>query len=400
MDTKLPRKRLVVCCDGTWQGLSGTYPTNVVKMAQAVKPIAQDGVPQVAFYSEGIGVRGRFLDRIGGGAFGWGIDGNIQAAYRFLCLNYDAEDEHHAADEIYLFGFSRGAYTVRSLAGLIRSAGGLLPRKDIRKTSQVYNIYRSQGRYPGERLSQSEYNKREVARKTSEMKAVSKDFEDARITLIGCWDTVGSLGVPNRFGLLSQLFNQKYKFHDYRLSRIIDHALHAVALDEPREAFSVAPMQQDPDNIVRGQTLCQTWFPGTHGCVGGGTESLRGLSDGALDWMIDQITNKNKLGLGLDLDPTVVEYDVTPGEEAYGIYPDYKTPFNEKISIFYTFLGKKPRLIEDKEHTIDFDRNLHKSVIRRWCDSTINPPYRPKNIPTWIVNKLNDVQIAASNTAR
>ena len=105
-------KRLIVCCDGTWQKLANSCPTNVVKIAQAIKPVASDGTPQIVFYDEGIGT-GDEINRITGGAFGWGIDQNIQDAYRFLCLNYEA------GDEIYLFGFSRGAYTVRSLAGLL-----------------------------------------------------------------------------------------------------------------------------------------------------------------------------------------------------------------------------------------------------------------------------------------
>ncbi|EAW36794.1 DUF2235 domain-containing protein, partial [Lyngbya sp. PCC 8106] len=127
-------KRLVVCCDGTWQKLNNPYPTNVVKIAQAIKTIASDGVPQIVFYDEGIGSEGG-LDLLLGGAFGQGIDKNIQDGYRFLCLNYNE------GDEIYLFGFSRGAYTVRSLAGLIYNSG-LLSRPYIRLASQAYELYR------------------------------------------------------------------------------------------------------------------------------------------------------------------------------------------------------------------------------------------------------------------
>lgn len=98
-------KRLIVCCDGTWQKLDREYPTNVVKITQAIKPIAEkDHVQQIVFYEEGVGT-GDVLDGLFGGAFGWGLDGNIQSAYRFLSLNYQS------GDEIYLYGFSRGAYT-------------------------------------------------------------------------------------------------------------------------------------------------------------------------------------------------------------------------------------------------------------------------------------------------
>ncbi len=137
-----PSKRLIVCCDGTWQKLTSVYPTNVVKIAQAIKPSSNDGTAQIVFYDEGVGSGNEAEklfakgDRILGGAFGIGIDNNIEDAYRFLCLNYEP------GDEIYLFGFSRGAYTVRSLAGLIRCSGGLLLRKDIREAPTAYEIYR------------------------------------------------------------------------------------------------------------------------------------------------------------------------------------------------------------------------------------------------------------------
>ena len=122
-------KRLIVCCDGTWQKLSSRYPTNVVKMAQAIKPQATGNILQIIFYDEGVGT-GDKADRIFGGALGWGIDKNIQDAYRFLCLNYEQ------GDEIYLYGFSRGAYTVRSLAGLIYCSG-LLARNKIRQAPRA-----------------------------------------------------------------------------------------------------------------------------------------------------------------------------------------------------------------------------------------------------------------------
>lgn len=114
-------KRLVICCDGTWQDLKSSYPSNIVKLTQGVKPIASDGTPQILFYDSGIGTENQ---KLLGGAAGVGIDANIQDGYRFLCLNYVP------GDEIYLFGFSRGAYTVRSLAGMIYCSG-LLERRYI-----------------------------------------------------------------------------------------------------------------------------------------------------------------------------------------------------------------------------------------------------------------------------
>nr|NCS26798.1 DUF2235 domain-containing protein [Microcystis aeruginosa BS13-02] len=138
------KSRLIVCCDGTWQDLGQAYPTNVVKMVQAITPLDDNkGNPirQIIYYDEGIGTKQSntevtdALIKIAGGALGIGMDHKIQDAYRFLCLNYQPEDE------IYLFGFSRGAYTVRCLAGLVYNCG-LLYREFIRQIPKAYEIYR------------------------------------------------------------------------------------------------------------------------------------------------------------------------------------------------------------------------------------------------------------------
>ncbi|MBD2114402.1 DUF2235 domain-containing protein [Nodosilinea sp. FACHB-141] len=192
-------KRLVVCCNGTWQKASQKLPTNVVKLAQTIQTNDKDlQQPQLVEYSPGIGSGGELLNRLAGGAFGWGIDENIQAAYRFLCLNYDD------GDEIYLFGFSRGAYTVRSLAGLMRIAGGLLPSAEVLKVPAVCDICRSQGHYNDERrIGKDDFNLRELERKKRAMQSLSTSVRPARVTVLGCWETVGALGVPRTIPLLS-----------------------------------------------------------------------------------------------------------------------------------------------------------------------------------------------------
>ncbi|MEL7036230.1 MAG: DUF2235 domain-containing protein [Cyanobacteria bacterium J06592_8] len=330
-------KRLVVCCDGTWQKLNNPYPTNVVKFAQAVKSIASDGVPQIVFYDEGIGTEGG-LNSLLGGAFGQGIDKNIQDGYRFLCLNYIK------GDEIYLFGFSRGAYTVRSLAGLIYNSG-LLSRPYIRLASEAYELYRDSFIKP----------------KDSRLVQFRQEHgERVPIKLLGCWDTVGSLGIPevSLFSVFTQKFNQRYRFHDTSLSPIIENALHAVAIDEPRKAFSVTPMT--PSRHSQTQVVRQVWFPGDHGCIGGGVEEVRGLSDCALKWMIDAI---GQLGLGLELEPTAIPT---------GIEPDPGIDLIMDIVGWITSLGGKA-LRELSEKFDDFDD----SVIQRF---QTRQDYRPPNL--------------------
>lgn len=339
-------KRIIVCCDGTWQTLEAPHPTNVVKLAEAIKPLSDDQIYQILFYDEGLGTSnlkegigiGDFVIELGGGAFGWGIDQAIQKAYRFLCLNY--ED----GDEIYLFGFSRGAYTVRCLAGLIYCSG-LLKRQYIRKIPQAYELYR---------------NRDQDTHPTKGNKAVEfreQYGENVPIEVLGCWDTVGSLGVPDLIPYIpiDNWFNKKYEFFDTKLNHRIKKAFHAVAIDETRKAFDVTRMTPHPN--VPDQVK-QIWFPGDHGCVGGGTESTRGLSDAALDWMMAQVS-----AIGLDLDKSCVED---------GIKPDYKTVFQDDQTIFNKILPRILRNVDGEFPDLDI------TVKKRWQDSSLK--YRPENL--------------------
>jgi uncharacterized protein (DUF2235 family) len=258
---------LVVCCDGTWQSLKTVYPTNVSKIAQGLRPIVGEPVPLI-YYHGGIGTGDDPEDRFLGGGFGRGLDTHIQMAYEFLCFNYTS------GDEIYLFGFSRGAYTVRSLAGLINHSG-LLKREHARRFSAAYGFYR-------EPVWSAAHK--------SVVSAFKQEFcvPGVRIKLLACFDTVGSLGIPNLIPLVpvGEIVNGKYKFHDTNLSSIIDHALHACAVDERRNAFNLTPMVKNED--FKNQYLAERWFIGDHGCVGGGDQNKALLSNLSLEWMDEQ----------------------------------------------------------------------------------------------------------------
>lgn len=342
-------KRLIVCCDGTWNGLSGVYPTNVLKLSEALQTDGADDVPQLVYYQEGLGTK--WYDRWVGGAFGWGIDDNILDAYRFLCLNYDP------GDEVYCFGFSRGAYTVRSLVGLIYCSG-LLGRLNIHKIPEAYRIYRD----------------REIRPSNAIAEAFRKEFGDRiPITVLGCWDTVGSLGIPDLLPLLpiDQWVNKKYQFHDTQLSAIIQRAFHAIAVDERRKSLVVTHMDKsdkNPDQVVR-----EVWFPGTHGCVGGGTSANQGLSDGALMWMMDQI-KASGLNLAFDLERfedgiqlnPLIDFDTSPG--------------------IFLLAG-----VMDRPITGGFEM-LHQSVKQRWRE---RKDYRPHNLAT-LAKQLDDNRVIVS----
>jgi uncharacterized protein (DUF2235 family) len=341
-------KQLIVCSDGTWQKITSPYPTNVVKITQAI----QYNPDNLVFYGEGIGT-GNWIDRISGGLFGWGIDKNIQDAYRFLCLNYAP------GDRIYLFGFSRGAYTVRSLVGLIRSVG-ILPRQGVRKIPQAYKIYQeAKGKYvdKGEltRESIKVRELEEVANFRQQMIAeFGTDYQElVEITLLGCWDTVGALGIPQIAWIpsfIDRLFNKKYQFHNTKLSSTIKYALHAVSIDEHRKAF--LPTQMKP---AQAGQLTEIWFPGGHGGIGGGTRENSPLSNQALLWMIEAV---EKLNLGLTFDRHKIE-DGVKTDATIRTNDESKLPFFKGLRLI------PPAAV------------LHASVYQRWRSCAW---YRPQNL--------------------
>lgn len=270
----MPVKRLVVCCDGTWNTPEMESPTNVVRLARAVLPRDANRVLQIVYYDEGVGTQGP-IDKLVGGAMGAGLDFNVRQAYRFLASNYEQDDE------IYLFGFSRGAYTVRSLAGMIGFAG-MLGRHQLTSVHDAYELYRDE--------------KDPAGAGATEFRACHRTSVP-RVTLLGCWDTVGAMGIPDKLpGIgLDELFNKRYRWVNTKLGAHVDHALHAMSIDERRKEFEPTPMEC----VTAGQTLKQVWFPGDHGSVGGGEHHKEPLARAALEWMVECIVN---VGLGLAVD--------------------------------------------------------------------------------------------------
>jgi len=221
-------KRIAIFCDGTWNTPDETEKgkpcqTNVVKLANALSPVSVDGLVQKLYYNIGIGAEGAFLKRAFDGATGTGISSNILQAYFFLMHNYEP------GDELFLFGFSRGAFTVRSLAGLIRNSG-ILDVKYTDRIPRAYKLYRS--RHPSFHPKEFEAT---LFRKTYAVEEVT------RIKFIGVWDTVGALGNPL---FLNGIVSPRNEFHDTELSSKIENAFHALAIDEKRKNFQAALWHQ------------------------------------------------------------------------------------------------------------------------------------------------------------
>ncbi|MFD1941841.1 DUF2235 domain-containing protein [Paradevosia shaoguanensis] len=301
-------KRLAVFCDGTWNRLSAEHPTNVVLAARSVLPYGTDGVPQVTYYDEGVGTTfliNQALERTLAGAFGWGLFDKIAAAYRFLVFNYDP------GDEIYIFGFSRGAFTARSLAGLIRKCG-IVTRDRLDKVEEAFKFYKDNSPEAHPDMERAQQFRLENSQDII-MKPEDRAFRQAlgvpaaltnqplfTLKYLGVWDTVGALGMP-RYLLLERIFRTaaKYQFHDAALSSIVEAARHAVAIDEDRLSFEPALWDNVDDlNRIEGRAgnYHQLWFPGDHGSVGGGGD-ITGLSASPLVWIMD---GASRQGLAFD----------------------------------------------------------------------------------------------------
>ena len=268
-------KRIVICFDGTWSKPAdealpsgGQVETNVCRFYASVKDQAADGSKQVKWYDEGVGTQ--WYDRFIGGAIGAGLELNIVQGYEFLAKQYEA------GDEVYVLGFSRGAYTARSLVGLVRNCGLIYPKHLALRIAMAYGIYRT----------------RDDNVDSFTAKLFRSSFSrEIKIKFIGIWDTVGALGIP--FDVLKDVNMKFYEFHDTNLSNIVENAYHAVAIDEHRQDYMATLWNPDP---APQQRLEQRWFMGAHCDVGGGYNDRR-LSDITLSWMQQKAS---ALGLAVD----------------------------------------------------------------------------------------------------
>ena len=264
--------------------------TNVEKIFRRIcgtakVPGIEEEVIQLKAYDRGVGTGYSKWDQFSGGITGLGIDKHIKDMYTFICLNYQQNDK------LFLFGFSRGAYTARSLAGLIRNCGLLKPAY-INLVDKVYDIYRGR----------NEYTSPDSAMLTSWRSNYC--IEDSTpIHFIGVWDTVGSLGIP--LPSYNKLNQEKYKFHDQTLSSQVLHAYHALAIDERRKLF-IPTLWKKSDATMRDdnnkQVLEQRWFAGVHSNIGGGYKDS-GLSDIALHWLMDKASGAGLCYHGEPLNP-------------------------------------------------------------------------------------------------
>lgn len=354
-------RHLVICCDGTWnradQSTDGVpTPSNVRLFHNLLAPAGRDGGEQVVEYFSGVGADGSAASRFVDGGTGRGLLRNVMNAYMWLARRYEP------GDMISAVGFSRGAYTVRSVVAMLTSCGLVELPPDGRGSWRTVRRVFADG-----------YQDRDRARDWWDGLRFHEGFgppvteEDRaglgdRVEFLGVWDTVGSLGIPDQLGLLN-LFDEHddVAFADSHLNPGVRCARHAVALDERRGPFAPTMWTTGAGEVHQeAPRVVQTWFPGVHGDVGGGYRE-HGLSDGALRWMIDEASTHT--GLGFTAAATRIEGD------PFDVLHDSCTGFYER-------LAPVPRNVARVDGA---DASVHASAVRRHESP---PPRQDRYRPT------------------
>jgi uncharacterized protein (DUF2235 family) len=381
-----PGKRLALFFDGTWNKPENN--TNVWRLSLMLGGQGADGVPQMKFYDEGVGTQ--WYDRLSGGAFGAGLSANVRSGYRWLMEHYDQ------GDEIFIFGFSRGAFTARSLAGIIARCGLLKPEAPM-SFSQLYE----------------RYQKGDTVRPIYQLKYLQNqgqtnfDFEEKTlldhayykrnlIKMVGVWDTVGSIGLP--FGDIKGISSRTLRFHDTNLSKIVQHSYQALALDEHRKPYwailwtNFVPDVPNPADVphVDNRVVEQRWFAGAHCNVGGGYQNDL-ICQRPLAWLQEKAS---ACGLGFRSTISVVDDDLLMAPR--DSYSEFLDGFWKIITLgrrYERWVMSDPvrkeahwkgttKIEAGEVQTVN--ERIDLSVIRR-CQ--IHQDYRPANLQEWAARK-------------
>lgn len=363
------QKRLAVFLDGTWNSVDSN--TNVWRMRALCASKSQDGRPQLIYYS--IGVNG-FL----GGVFGQGVDENIRLAYEWLIENY------RDGDEIFIFGFSRGAYTARALAGLI-AIDGLLKAGSPIGVSELFERYKKGDEETIWKLKEMQAAG-ETGKRTEQEKWLLKYTQPVNVKVIGVWDTVGSIGLAA--GDIPGISSSSFDYLQTGLRIHILNGYHALAIDEHRAKFppTLWDVHRRDANAVIAQPRSlsgveQRWFVGAHANVGGGYETDL-LAQAPLRWMMKKAESQGlSFRSEVELDGDDVTAPITDSYKSfmYGLYSKVSSPI-------FRIIGQAPDVRDDGTHT-NINETIDASVFARW---RADPKYRPPNLTEWAQRKQVD----------
>lgn len=363
VSTKAPKKkRLALFLDGTWNAV-GTN-TNVWRLRSLCADMSSDGARQLRYYDEGV-------NGVVGGGWGRGVGQNVCQAYEWLVENFEF------GDEIFIFGFSRGAFTARSLAGFIAMCGLIKPGGAL-GVNQLYDRYR---REPDRTI----YKLLQTTDYSHEEKWMLKYSRAVPIQMVGVWDTVGALGVPMFH--IPGISSSTLGFFHTGLRQSIKHGFHAVAIDEHRKKFAPTlwTIKTLSDAVPKSRAIDsveQRWFIGAHANVGGGCYNDL-LAQIPLRWIMRKATRSGltfRNDIEIDGDEFVASVSDSFREFLHGAY-------SLCSKRFYRPIGAAPMAVPDGIHT-NVNETIDGSVFKRWRkDST----YRPPNLSQWAKDRGVDL---------
>jgi uncharacterized protein (DUF2235 family) len=355
-------KNIIICSDGTGNAGIKDRGTNVFKLFEAVDLNGHRTDPsldaQVALYDDGVGTETFLPLKLLGGAFGFGLAKNVRNLYMGLVRIYDP------GDRIFLFGFSRGAFTVRTLAGMIARCGVLDREKlpttgDLRATvKKAYKTYRRSYRTWLENLFHGEQSRLRLAQADRQ---AMEDFktkhsipEDVHITFLGVWDTVDAVGGPFHSSDVINAVFHRFKFPDRELNPKVEYAAHALSIDDARAAFEPVLWKADP-------RIEQVWFAGVHSNVGGGYPK-QGMSLVTLDWMMQKATLR---GLRIWSDDRKYYWE-------HGSTDDKLYDSRAGLGVFYRWKPRSMQKLWDQQYKQDIDGPplVHLSALERIAHGT------------------------------
>jgi uncharacterized protein (DUF2235 family) len=363
-------KHIVLCSDGTGNTAIKGRGTNVFKLFEAVDVIGHKDdshqILQIAFYDDGVGTEGFTLLKLLGGMAGWGLSRNVKELYTALARVYEP------GDKLFLFGFSRGAFTVRTLTDMITRCGivdvaELCNKAALdRAVNTIYREYRQQYSTHLGKLLWGDTSPKALPFSQAHRGSPSDitRHKNIAIEFLGVWDTVDAVGLPFHLADMINDVVWRFKFPDTCLHPRVKHACHALAIDDERQSFTPVLWDEKAEQATPGR-IEQVWFAGVHSNVGGGYPR-QGMSLVSLDWMLHKAEAH-----GLRFLPEV--------RALYRALQNVDDKLYEPRAGLGMFYRWKPRDIQRLCETQGVRPTLHLSAIERIARSTDG--YAPGNIP-------------------
>ena len=350
-------KKIILLSDGTGNSAGSPHRTNVWRFYEALDVQRDD---QVAFYDNGVGSQDSVVLKVLGGAFGYGLKSNVLELYKMLCRSY------RPGDKIYLLGFSRGAFTVRVLAGMIAKCGLMIGNVDEARLDKV-----AEKNYGALR---AEFKQTPLSRLVRRLRKIS-DTGESNVTpdiqFVGVWDTVDAYGLPiDELSVLWDKYVFPMRFPDRELSLKVQSACHAVSIDDERLTFHPLLWNEKEES---GERIEQVWFTGVHSDVGGGYPQ-NSLAFVTLDWMISRLEALDENSLTF----------IKEKRQQIAYQADWNGVIHDSRAGLASYYRYKPRCIkelcESTETNVYIQKpKIHRSVFERIEQDVVF--YAPTGLP-------------------